>query len=378
MNPSSRFCPHSACSMHGQLGQHNIIVHSRKERRFCCTTCGRTFAATKGTPYYRLHTEEAIFTQVITLLAHGCPLPAIVAAFGLDERTVAAWEQRAGRHCEQVHAAVVEQGQVAAAHVQADELWVKLVGRKLWMALAMAVGSQLWLGGEISARRDGDLIRELAQRVRRCVADLGILLCVDGFASYVTQFRQVFRVPELRPAGSRGRPRLVLPPGFLLGVVVKSYQKQRLAAVSQQAREGTLAEIVARIQATGGTMIHTAYVERLNATFRSRLAGLVRRGRCLLRQHSRLRAGMYLVGSVYNFCAAHRSLRQEQAAGLGRKWREQSPAMAAGLTDHQWTVSELLHYLVAPTPPNLERLRGKYRKGAITSPRVPTRQRITV
>ncbi len=93
--------------MHGQLGQNNIKVHSRTERRFRCTACGHTFAATKGTPYYRLHTAETVVTVVVTLLAHGCPLPAIVAAFGLDERTVAAWGQRAGEHCERVHAAVV-------------------------------------------------------------------------------------------------------------------------------------------------------------------------------------------------------------------------------------------------------------------------------
>jgi transposase-like protein len=364
--------------MHGQLGQPNIVVHSRKERRFRCTACGHTFAATTGTPYYRLHREEAIFTCVVTLLAYGCPLPAVVAAFGLDERTVAAWGQRAGQHCEQVHAAVVEQGRVPAPHVQADELWVKLVGRKVWLALAVAVGSQLWLGGEISAHRDGELIRSLAQRVRRCLVDLGILLCVDGFSSYVTQFRQVFRVPEPRPVGSRGRPKLVLPVGFLLGVVIKSYQKHRVAAVSQQAKEGTLAEIVTRIEATGGTMIHTAYIERLNATFRSRLAGLVRRGRGLLRREARLRAGMYLVGSVYNFCTPHRRLRVEPAGGVPRKWQPQSPALAARLTDHVWTVSELLHYLVVPSRPNLDRFSGKYRKGARRSPNSVSRQQVTV
>jgi hypothetical protein len=296
----------------------------------------------------------------------------------LDERTVAAWGQRAGEHCERVHAAVVEQGQVETKHVQADELWVKKQGGKVWLALALAVESRLWLGGELSAHRDGELIRALAHRVRRCLVHLGILLCVDGFASYVTQFRQVFRVPEPRPAGSRGRPRLRLAPGFLLGVVVKSYQKHRVAAVSQQPRDGSLAEIVTRIQATGGTMIHTAYVERLNATCRSRLTGLVRRGRCLLRQDRRLRAGMFLVGTVYNFGTPHRSLRQEQAAGADRQWQERSPAWAAGLTEHVWTVSELLHYLVVPAQPNLDRFRGQYRKGTITPPRSDPRQRITV
>ena len=71
-----------------------------------------------------------MITLVLTLLCHGCPLQAIVAAFGLDERTVAAWHEQAGRHGQQVHEHRVQQGQVDLQHVQADELWVKLVGRR--------------------------------------------------------------------------------------------------------------------------------------------------------------------------------------------------------------------------------------------------------
>ena len=53
---------------------------------------------------------------VITLLAYGCPVQAIVHAFGLDERTVAAWRDRAGAHCQQVHQAIVEQGKLDLMH----------------------------------------------------------------------------------------------------------------------------------------------------------------------------------------------------------------------------------------------------------------------
>ena len=87
---------------------------------------------------------------VLTLLSHGCPTQAIVAAFGLDERTVARWLAEAGRHCQRIHEHLVEQGQVDLQHVQADELWVKQVGGKVWMALALAVPTRLWLGGVIS------------------------------------------------------------------------------------------------------------------------------------------------------------------------------------------------------------------------------------
>ena len=125
-------------------------------------------------------------TLVLTLLCHGCPLQAMVAAFEFDERTVGQWQARAGCHCQQVHQAIVEQGQVELGHVQADELWVKLVAKRVWMAMAMAVPSRLWLDGSISAHRNRALIMKLVHKVRACARGLAILVCVDGLASDVT------------------------------------------------------------------------------------------------------------------------------------------------------------------------------------------------
>ena len=62
---------------------------------------------------------------VVTRFSYGCPVQAIVHAFDLDERTVASWRDRAGKQCEQVHHAVVEQGKLDLVHVQADEIRVK-------------------------------------------------------------------------------------------------------------------------------------------------------------------------------------------------------------------------------------------------------------
>jgi hypothetical protein len=239
------------------------VSHSRREQRFRCRICNRTFVARKGTPYYRLHTPEATFTCVAALLAHGCPPQAIVAAFGLDERTVAAWQQRAGQHCEQVQRSTVRAGQVELEHVQADELWVKLVGRKVWMALALAVPSRLWLGGAIGQRRDGDLIRDLVQQVRRSARRLGVLVCVDGLSSYVTAFCRAFK--ETVPTGKRGGQPKRLPEGFLLGQVIKNAVRCRVVDVARRAVVGSLAQIEQRLQAAGGgKVLNTAFIERLN------------------------------------------------------------------------------------------------------------------
>jgi transposase-like protein len=348
MNPQAQFCHNPQCPARGQRGQGNIRVHSQVEQRYRCMTCGQTFAGTKGTPFYRLRTAADLVTVVLTLLCHGCPIQAIVAAFGLDERTVAAWLARAGDHCQQVHQQVVQQGGVDLQHVQADELWVKLVGRRVWMAMALTIPSRLWLGGVISPRRDLALITALVQLIRSCARSLAILVCVDGLASYVTAVRRVFRHPVR--TGRRGRPRLVLEAGVLLGQVVKRYVQRRVVSVEHRVVQGTLEAIAARLVASGGgTSINTAYIERLNATFRSALAPLVRRGRAIARTEAVLTAGMWLVGCAYNLCWLHTSLRLAAPRGANWKWQERTPAMAAGLTDHRWTMRDLLRYQV-PLP----------------------------
>src|SRR4029078_5144063 len=108
-------------------------------------------------------------------------------------------------------------GQVELGHVQADELYVKAVARRLWMAMAMAVPSRLWLGGVISERRDLTLITTVVGMVRRAAKGLEFLVCVDGLASYVTAFTRVFRDPER--TGRRGRARLGAVLGVRLGPV---------------------------------------------------------------------------------------------------------------------------------------------------------------
>ena len=211
MDPQQAFCPNLDCPARGQVGQGTVRVHSLKERRYLCSRCGRTFAATRGTPLFRLQSPAELVLVVLSLLSWGCPVQAVVHTFLLDERTVAAWLQRAGQHCQQVHQHLVQQGQIDLQHVQADELWVKLVGQRVWQAMAMAAPSRLWLGGVISPQRDTTLITALVQQVRACAASLAILVCVDGLASYVTAFLRVFREPVR--TGRRGRPpKQVQPP----------------------------------------------------------------------------------------------------------------------------------------------------------------------
>ena len=163
------------------------MIHSQKERRYQCKRCRRTFTETTDTPFYRMHKPKWLVVAVVTLLAHGCPLQAIVAAFGIDERTIACWQRESGLQCKRVHQHMLEAGRVELLQVQADEIRVKAVGGIYWLASALEVRSRLWLGGVISHSRDRHLLRSLLIRVRSCGPVERILLVTDGLSSYLSQ-----------------------------------------------------------------------------------------------------------------------------------------------------------------------------------------------
>jgi transposase-like protein len=342
LDPQAVFCANPACADRGAAGKGNVKVHSHKERRFRCWTCGKTFSASTGTPFYRLHKDQGSFLCVVTLLAHGCPLPAIVAAFGLDERTVASWQSKAGSHCQAVQRHHLGSHKLDLQHVQADELYAKRQGGRSWMAMAMAVPSRLWLGGVVSPVRDRDLIQKLVDLVRLAwLPGTALLICVDGLSSYVWAFWVASR--EKVRTGRRGRPPYRLPEGIWLAQLIKSYSGRRLSDVVRRVLWGSQEQVVRQLEGTKtGRQINTSYLERLNATFRASLAGLTRRGRRLVKDEEVLEEGMYLVGCTYNFCKPHRSLRVQQKRG--KKWLQRTPAMAAGWTDHLWSIRELLEF----------------------------------
>lgn len=348
MDPTTQFCPNSDCSANGQVGAGNIGVHSQIEQRYKCHVCKKTFAATTGTPFYRLQYAEEFVSTVITLLAHGCPPEAIVAAYEVDERTVGSWKEKAEAHSRQVHKQEVQQGQLDLGQVQADEIRGKIQGAIIWIAMAIAVPTRLWLGGVVGGARDQALLDGLAEQVKACALCRPLLICFDGLPGYAKAFQRAFRTP-LR-LGKRGRPPLIPWPDVTLGQMVKQYDKGRVTGIKRYILQGTESLVERLLQATqGGGVFHTAYIERFNGTFRARLAPLARRTRALARLPETIEGGMFLVGCVYNFCTYHQSLRVPiYLPGNRRRWVQRTPAIAAGLTDHRWTVHELLSYRVPP------------------------------
>jgi hypothetical protein len=230
-----------------------------------------------------------LVTLVVTLLGHGWPLQAVGAADGLEERTVADGQQRAGPHAQRFHALRVQQGPVDAQHVQADERSVKRVGHQAGMAMARAVPSRRGRGGGISPHRDGRRRTALGQVVRRCVTTRAILVGVDGLASYGTAFGRGFRH---QGPGQRGRPRRVVEPGLVIGPVGQRSSGRRLVGVRRRVVRGSVAAVAAgRARTATGPPINPASIERLHAPLRSCRAALGRRGRALAPEPPRLHAG---------------------------------------------------------------------------------------
>lgn len=362
MNPREIFCPNIDCPARGHRGRGNISIHSQQEGRYWCSECERSFAATKGTIFYRLKKDPVQVMLVITLLAYGCPVPAIVAAFGFDERTVKNWWQRAGDHCQHLHKHLVESRHYDLQQVQADEIKVKIQGGSIWMAMAMMVSTRLWLGGVISPHRDKALIQSLADKVRSMALCRPVLIAVDGLPSYVKAFGRAFRT-KLPRHGKPGRCRWRVWSELMMVQVVKKRSEGKLT-ITRRIVQGCgqqIAHLIQTSQGQGG--INTAFIERLNATFRQRLNVLARRTRTLARTPQTLQSGMYVVGCLYNFCTYHQSLRVSLALSkYSQRWLKRTPAIAAGITDHCWTVEEVFAFNVPPPRWSPPKRRGRHSK----------------
>lgn len=352
---SELFCLNESCPARGKQGEGNIVSHGTRRPRWRCSYCGKTFAERSRTLFEGLRKPEAEILQVVTLLAYGCPRQAIVKAFGLDERTVARWQERAGQQSERVHQGVVVQAGLDGQQVQADEIRVKGVKWIAWMGLAVMVSTRLWLAGEVSFTRDTALADHLLAQVRACLRQglETVLVVTDGWNAYVGSIRRTFRekVPCAHPQG--GRPGWRLWEGLVIGQIVKRHGEVR-GPITREVTSGSEAAAVALIEQTQGKGgLNTAFIERFNGTMRQRLACLGRRSRHAGRRLESLRAGMYLVGCTYNFCWPHHQL--SRGAGLPC-----TPALAAGLTDHIWSLEELMRLHIPPPPlPPPARKRGR-------------------
>jgi len=144
--------------------------------------------------------------------------------------------------------------------------------------------------------------------------------------------------------------------GLIYGQVKKSYQRRRLIRVSQVMRLGTEAALKAALQGMGlSGRLNTAFIERVNLTVRHGVAALARRTLATAQQTPHLLAHLEWWRAYYHFVRPHQSLRvalvqpcERGGKLVAQRYRQRTPAMAAGRTNRRWTAHEVLSY---PLPP---------------------------
>ena len=379
VDTSQHFCPHGGCRYRGWLGRGNLRANGHPNggswRQLHCTACEGYFPEHHGTIFYGKQAAVELIVHVLACLAEGLGIRATARVFEVDANTVLHWLIEAAEHLRAFSAYFL-----CALHVkqlQLDELYAVLSAVKdgeiteakaitrlsrspQWVWVAMDPESKLLLTIEV-----GDRTLAMAQRVVHHVAqvlapDGAPLFVTDGFREYMTalltHYGDWLQPPRRQVTGPKPKPRWMPLPQLLYGQVVKTVRRHRLVRVSHRVVFGTLAAIH-DVLAPHGWHINTAFVERLNLTIRQHIAAVGRRVSTLCKGEDGLRQQVAVFHCYYNFCLPHASVcpplpQPEPTNGTGSatQGRPCTPAMAAGLTDHVWTLREVLLFRVPPWP----------------------------
>jgi len=195
---------------------------------------------------------------------------------------------------------------------------------------------------------ESEVARQLMEQLKtRGHPDAPPAIATDGQGSYREAMVETWgQVPAYSGQGrppTRKRPQ----PDWQYLQVVKHRSGSRLTGITIKVVYGD-PEAVCDLLGT-----HTAYIERTNLTSRQMNGRLVRKTLSYSKEREMLEASSAWEDWVYNLTRSVKTLRLEVNDGA-RRWQQRSPMMAAGLTDHIWTVKELLMTVVAPNVTNMK------------------------
>jgi IS1 family transposase len=379
VDTAHHFCPDPDCIYGGWLGLGNIRANGHPSggpwRQLHCTRCGGYFQETHGTPLHGKRVAPEKLVWAVGALAEGLGSRAVARVFAVDPNTVLAWLVEVAEHAAAFSQYVLHD--VRVTQVQLDELFALLSAVKTGEvsdaeAIQRLSRSPHWVWGALDPVTKllltidvGDRTLAMAQRVVHQVVQALAPGCVplfltDGFKAYttalLTHYGQWVQPARWRAQGPMPKPRWVPLPGLLYAQVVKTVRRRRLVDVKHRIVFGTLGA-VQQVLAVHGWQINTAFIERVNLTIRQHVAAVGRRVSTLCKHEAGLRQQLALSQVYDNFCLPHAGLRQTlpqpeptHGTGSARQGRPQTPAMAAGLTDHVWTLREVLLFRVPPWP----------------------------
>lgn len=339
-------CPHCGAPA-GQLAYHSRypLRSGQMVQVFRCRQCKKTFCDRYGTAFYDLKTPEEKVQRALQQGLEGLCPEAVARVESVHPTTVQRWMERAREQGAAADQDVVVN--VQTENVELDELH-SFTGAKHpdeqesdpdevgqhWTHVAMARESRLILEVVVGPRTEETATKLVEGAASRLAPGCWPLWSSDGWAPYLMALTVVFAVLiHFIKGKGRGRPKqpqVVPDPRLRYGQVVKQRQGRRLVAVTRRVIFG-VAELIPLAQ------ISTSLLERLNGTIRQHVVSLHRKTRSFAKCRTALDTQTQLFKSYYNLCRKHGTLK-------GR-----TPAQAAGLTDHPWTLRELLTYNAAVT-----------------------------
>ena len=367
------------CEYRGWLGRGNVRANGHPSggpwRQFHCTSCNGYFLETHGTIFHGKQAAVELIVRVLACLAEGLGIRATARVFEVDPNTVLHWLVAAAEQLRAFPASFL--CDLHVEQLQLDELYVVLRDRKAgaisddeamerlerspyWVWTAMDPKSKLFLVVDVSSRTLAMAQRVVHQVAQRLAPGWVPLFLTDGLKEYATALLTHWGHwihPERRQdKGPMPKPRWMPLPQLRYAQVVKSYRRRRIVGVKHRVVFGTQLAIEQVLAACGWT-INTAFVERLNLALRQHVAAIGRRVNTLCRGTDGLQYQLVLFQVYYNFVLPHASLRQlllipEATPGRGaaRVGWPCTPAMAAGVTDHVWSLKDVLLYRVPPWP----------------------------
>jgi IS1 family transposase len=327
-----------------------------------------------GTLFHGKQAAVELIVRVLACLAEGLGSRATARGFEVDAKTGLQWLVEAAEQwrafsryflCEvpvkqlQLDELYAVLREVKVGDLSEDEAIKRLERSAYGVWTALDPESKLLVVVDVGTRS-----LEMAQRVVHQVVEVLApgclpLLFTDGFRAYMTAFLAHcghWMHPERRQdKGPMPKPRWRPRPELLYAPVVKSYRRRRLVGVTHRVVFGTRLAIEQVLAACGWTL-NTAFIERLNLDIRQRVAAVGRRVNTLCRGAEGLLDQLVLFQTYHNCVVPHASLRpplpvaEATNGGSAKVWRSCTPAMAAGLTDHMWSLKEVLCYRVPPWP----------------------------
>jgi IS1 family transposase len=353
LNPACTYFRNTDAAVHALVGDGTHGTHERIQT-FRCQACRTTFTARRDTPLYRLKTPSTRVAEVLSALAEGLTVAATSRVFGHSEGTISTWLTRAGEHSAALHDRWCRH--LHLPYLQLDELRTRLRShvQVLWLWVALDPLTKLIPVLHLGARTQSaahSVVHELRQRL--APSSLPVFTS-DGLNLYFSALTAHFGA-WVRGLGQRA-PQWQVLPGLSYGQVKKTYRRQKVVGVTRSMRCGTLGVLRATLQQLGlSGRLNTAFVERVNLTIRQGVAALARRTWATAQAAPALLAHLEWWRGYYHFVRPHASLRVGLAQPIERggrrkprRYRQRTPAMAAGLTSWRWTVRELLLF---PLPP---------------------------